>query len=105
VAESMNPYAEAQPTEKAIGTLFPMDYMPVEETDKDKRFKLIQYFAKRLGKSDGYVRARLKGMMDLETLYYIKSVCDQDEGRKYKDKNGEEKTLVWGQIFNQSLKV
>lgn len=80
---------------KSTATLFANYKMPQASKRMSERGELLYYFADKLGWPVGRVGARLKGMQDLRTLYFIKSDCDQAASRG----------VPWGAAFHTSLRV
>ncbi len=74
-----------------ISTLF-REIAPQKK--QSERGSLLEYFAGKLHKKIPYVAFKLTGM-DLSTLYFIKSSCDQAENRG----------IPWGAAFYSSIKV
>ena len=93
---SMNPYTSNAPTEKSMSSLFALRTDILPKTEREQREELLEYFARKLGRPIGYIRFRLKGMMDLPTLYYLKSISDRYEN----ERNG-----AWGKCWYGALKV
>lgn len=79
---------------KPIGTLFASYVLPVKNRATE-RGELLKYFSTKLARPIPRVAAYLKGMQDLQTLYFIKSSCDQAEARG----------IPWGAAFHTSIKV
>jgi hypothetical protein len=63
------------------------------KTRTTERGELLQYFSQKLNRPIPYVAFRLT-KMDLPTLYYIKSDCDQAANRG----------IPWGAAFYTSIK-
>lgn len=59
----------------------------------NERGELLKYFAEKIKKPIGFVAMRLTGF-SVKDMYYIKSICDQEERR------GE----PWSKIFYGSIK-
>ncbi len=66
----------------------------IEKKKGTERGELLKYFAQKLHKKIPYVAFKLTGM-DLNTLYYIKSECDQ----------AEQRGIPWGAAFYSSIKI
>lgn len=66
----------------------------VQKKSGNERGDLLKEFSERLHKPIGYVAMRLKGMQDLQTLYHIKSMADQEERRG----------TPWAKTFYGSIK-
>lgn len=78
---------------------------PAPKSRRTERGDLITYFHERITDKKGklfpiaFIAQKL-AHLKLPDLYYLKSVCDKDAGRKYIDKKtGQERTLTFGQIF------
>lgn len=78
----------------SIESLLASYRVPVAKKNNTERGDLLAYFSKKLGISIVRVAAKLKGMQDMATLYYIKSDCDQAEARG----------IPWGAAFYTALK-
>lgn len=114
---TMNPYREAPEAPIMSGMdLFGGYHLVPAKKGQSERGELLRYFSKRTGMSIprlcdklrhlGYQDGMKNPDRELKDFYYLKSLCDQEEGRTYVDKKtGQEKKLAWGQVFNQSLKV
>jgi hypothetical protein len=68
--------------------------VPIPKNEKQKRGELISYFAQKTGRTEGYIRFKLTGMMDLDTLYFLRSDCDQAAARG----------VPWGAAFHTAIK-
>lgn len=67
---------------------------PMVSKRHTERGDLLVYFAKKTGKPIGYIAMRLKHMPELKDLYYLKSLCDQEEFRG----------TPWTKVFYGSIK-
>ena len=70
-----------------------------------ERGELLKYFNEHLTNQKGkrfgipFIAMKVQGL-SVQDLYYLKSVCDQEAGRKFVDKKtGQEKTLTFGMVF------
>lgn len=100
----MNPYSEEPVSQMASATdLFGNFRLVPTKKRETERGQLLLYFSQKLGRPIGYVAMKCTAL-SVSDLYSLKSRCDQDTGRTYTDKEGNEKRLAWSQIWHQELK-
>lgn len=76
-----------------------------------ERGELLKYFNEHItnkaGKRFGipFIARQVQGM-DLPTLYYLKSLCEQESKRTYEDKNtGKVVQITVGMVFWREIKI
>lgn len=75
-------------------SLFDKYQKPQKAKAPQERGELLKYFASKIGKPIGFVAMKLTGYK-LPDLYYLKSICDQEEKRG----------VPWSKVFYGSIKV